>query len=46
MNLNPPRRWFGPKKIGWGYSPRTWEGWITLVVIVAVLITVSTTLFS
>ena len=19
--------WFGPKRIGWGISPRTWQGW-------------------
>ena len=21
------RGWFGPKQIGWGASPATWEGW-------------------
>jgi hypothetical protein len=25
--MNDPRIWFGPKRIGWGYGPRTWEGW-------------------
>ncbi|WP_153275317.1 hypothetical protein [Rhodococcus sp. P1Y] len=45
MKLNPPRRWFGPKRIGWGYSPRTWEGWVTLAVFVAVVIALSTLVF-
>ena len=21
------RGWFGPKRIGWGASPASWEGW-------------------
>lgn len=25
--MNDPRLWFGPKYLGWGYGPRTWEGW-------------------
>ena len=25
--MNHPRLWFGPKRIGWRFSPRTWEGW-------------------
>ena len=30
------RRWFGPKRYGWGWSPVTWEGWVaTLAVVVA-----------
>lgn len=36
--MNPPRLWFGPKRIGWGYSPRTWEGWaITALVVLTVI---------
>ena len=37
-------RWFGRKRIGWGWSPRTWPGYlITSAVIVAVeAITVGT----
>jgi len=34
--------WFGPKRIGWGLRPQTWQGWavmlvFTLAVIAAVL---------
>lgn len=38
------RPWFGPKRIGWGYSPQTWQGWaVTLgfavvVVLIALLV--------
>ncbi len=31
-----PKGWFGPKKIGWGASPRTWQGWLATAVFVAV----------
>ncbi|NYI58878.1 hypothetical protein BKA22_001623 [Cellulomonas soli] len=23
--------WFGPKRIGWGLGPRTWQGWAVTV---------------
>jgi hypothetical protein len=38
------RPWFGPKRIGWGYRPQTWQGWaITLIpVLVVILIIVLT----
>ncbi|SER49874.1 hypothetical protein [Sphingobium sp. YR768] len=36
--MNPPRTWFGPKRIGWGYSPRTWEGWAVIGLIVVACI--------
>jgi hypothetical protein len=25
------RYWFGRKRIGWGWGPRNWEGWLTVV---------------
>lgn len=30
--------WFGPKRIGWGWRPVSWEGWFVTVLIVAVVI--------
>lgn len=34
------RAWFGPKRIGWGASPASWEGWAaTGVFILAMLLT-------
>lgn len=34
------RGWFGPKRIGWGASPASWEGWAaTGAFILAMLLT-------
>ena len=30
--------WFGPKRIGWGWRPVSWEGWLITVLCVAVVI--------
>lgn len=46
MAVNPPRNWFGPKRIGWGISPRTWEGWLILVIFAIIVITLGATVFS
>ena len=24
--------WFGRKRIGWGFGPRSWQGWLTVFV--------------
>jgi hypothetical protein len=29
--------WFGPKRIGIGASPRSWQGWVVIVVMLALL---------
>ena|SRR5690606_11388279 len=34
---NPERYWFKAKWFGWGWTPATWEGWLTTAVYVAVL---------
>jgi hypothetical protein len=26
------KRWFGPKTIGYGIGPRSWEGWLAVLV--------------
>lgn len=32
--------WFGPKVVGWGPAPKTWEGWvITLVWLGSIILT-------
>jgi len=31
--------WFGPKRVGWGWAPVSWQGWLAtelMVVLVAV----------
>lgn len=34
------RPWFGPKRIGFGIRPVTWQGWVVTVVAVAVIVLV------
>ena len=29
--------WFGPKRIGWGWTPVSWEGWLVTALFVAVV---------
>lgn len=33
--------WFGPKKFGYGWSPRSWEGWLVTAAAVAASIGLS-----
>jgi hypothetical protein len=35
---NSGRPWFGPKRIGWGIRPQTWQGWLVTAVFVAAVI--------
>ena len=30
--------WFGPKRLGWGLRPVTWQGWLVTAVFVAAVI--------
>lgn len=32
------KRWFGPKHVGWGPAPRSWEGWVVTVVWLSLLL--------
>jgi hypothetical protein len=25
------KRWFGPKYVGWGPAPKSWEGWLVIL---------------
>ena len=29
--------WFGPKRIGWGVSPRSWQGWVVTAIFIAIV---------
>ncbi|WP_298400006.1 hypothetical protein [Sphingobium sp.] len=33
--MNHPRNWFGPKRVGMGYGPSTWEGWVVVALFAA-----------
>jgi hypothetical protein len=30
--------WFGPKRVGWGWRPVSWEGWLATALCVVVVI--------
>lgn len=34
--------WFGPKQIGFGYGPRTWQGYLVTAVMAMLLVIVGT----
>jgi hypothetical protein len=40
---SPGRPWFGPKRFGYGLSPRSWQGWLITAGVVAVAVVVSLT---
>lgn len=33
--------WFGPKRIGWGWRPVSWEGWAITALIATVVVAAS-----
>jgi hypothetical protein len=37
-NQQGRRPWFGPKRIGFGIGPRTWQGWLILAVPTAAIV--------
>jgi hypothetical protein len=36
-NQQGNRLWFGPKRIGYGLRPQTWQGWLVTLLLVAVI---------
>lgn len=36
------RPWFGPKRFGVGYGPRTWQGYLTMAILVLAAIFIAT----
>jgi hypothetical protein len=33
------RPWFGPKRVGFGYRPQTWQGWAIMALLAALAVT-------
>ena len=33
-----PHPWFGPKRIGWGFRPASWQGWLLVLGVVVVFV--------
>jgi len=38
MKDNPEGYWFKRKVYGWGWTPVTWEGWATTLIIIGLII--------
>lgn len=36
------RPWFGPKRFGYGYAPRTWQGYLILAGLLVVVLVLGT----
>jgi len=36
MNNNKPKYWFKRKRYGYGWTPVTWQGWLTVIIFLAV----------
>ena len=34
--------WFGRKRFGWGFGPRSWQGWLALLIYVVLMIALPT----
>lgn len=40
---DPKQLWFRAKRYGWGWFPVTWQGWLTVLIAVVLIILVSST---
>jgi hypothetical protein len=38
--MSPQRPWFGAKRAGSGLRPQTWQGWLVMAAIVAVIVAI------
>jgi Ni/Fe-hydrogenase subunit HybB-like protein len=34
------RPWFGPKRVGFGLRPQTWQGWFLTIGLIAIVIVI------
>lgn len=41
MTPSTRRPWFGPKRVGFGIRPQTWQGWAVVVALVLVILGIS-----
>ncbi len=37
MKDNPQNYWFKAKLYGWGWTPATWQGWLVILVYIALI---------
>lgn len=38
MTTTSRKPWFGPKRIGWGVGPTSWQGWLIVALVVVALV--------
>jgi uncharacterized membrane protein YhaH (DUF805 family) len=36
--MEEKKYWFRRKRYGWGWTPQTWEGWVSMMVYIALLV--------
>lgn len=41
---NPKNLWFKRKLYGWGWTPATWQGWVVILIYIALVIAFSLTI--
>ena len=44
LKNNPDGHWFKAKLYGWGWTPATWQGWMVLLVYVALIVLFASTI--
>ncbi len=44
LKYNPQKYWFKAKWYGWGWTPATWQGWLSTVVYISLLVAFSLTI--
>lgn len=30
--------WFGKRRLGWGFTPTTWQGWVLTLILILILL--------
>ncbi len=40
MTVDGRRAWFGPKRVGFGLRPQTWQGWAVVAVLAVAVVVV------
>lgn len=43
LKNNPDRYWFKRKIFGWGWTPATWEGWLTIAIALGAILLIAGT---
>jgi len=42
MNRITKEPWFGKRRVGWGLTPKSWQGWVVTLILILILILDST----